>query len=112
MQEELPADSSRTLSRLYMDLKQAQDKMGIDIDYIKKDVTEIKDSVKDFHTLFGEFKRELKEDNDKFFLGVDKALAEKANLWVEWFCKISIGLLGTGGVGLVIFILEEFIRSK
>lgn len=95
-----------------MDMKQSQDKMGIDIDYIKKDVIEIKDSVKEFHSLFAEFKRELKEDNEKFFCGVDERLKEKANLWVEWFCKITIGIVGAAGVGLVVFILEEFIRRK
>lgn len=111
MSEEIKADSSRTLSRLYMDLKEQQINMQKDIDYIKQDVGEIKSSVKEFHAVFTEFKKELKEDNEKFFCGVEKSLTEKANLWVEWFCKSVMGIAITGIAGLFFFIIQELIRK-
>lgn len=104
---DFPPDSNRTLSKLYMELKEGQIQLKSDVDYIKKDVTEIKDSIKDFHTSFADFKKELKEDNEKFFIGVDKALSDKANLWVEWFCKTVIGGAAVAAIGLFIFIIEK-----
>ena len=104
-------DSPQTIARLYMDLKDKQTQTQKDVEYIKQDVGEIKSSIKEFHIVFGEFKKELKDDNDCYRKDIKDAISEKANLWVEWFCKTVIGGIALGVLGLFLFVIQELIKK-
>jgi hypothetical protein len=73
---------------------------------------QMKQNVKDHQTILGEVRHNCQANTDRFDRIeeiLNRAFEQKADKWVEWYVKMSIGAIIVAALGVIAFLLQGHI---